>query len=142
YNLIEPRGNFRQLARFIIWTRSVNKLRHFYERIQSNYIGSSEGRGLRSSNCRTGERINFINTQFQFFCEMKNLHHCIYSSSVGNECGSVFAENCSFSQEQITVVHEEINHLRRSFFSGYYFKKPQVPRRVEEVRTAEMFLEV
>ena len=135
-------GDGKYVISFIVGAVFLYTVCYVYEGVESYHVGGAKGGRFGMTNNRAGKFIDFFDGEVEVFEDMRHVEHGKYTYAVGDKCGCVFTEHGFFSEEARSVFHEEIDDFRVGFGVGDYFEQAQVTGRVEEVCSAEMFLEI
>ncbi len=122
--------------------RFVQIIGNVNRRVQSHHVRQTESPRLGATHHGAGELVHLLHGQAHCLGGADGLHHRVDAQAVGDEARCVLTEHRRFAQKQIAVVHQEVDDFGVSFGAGDNLQKPQITRWVEEVRAAEMLLEI
>ena len=115
---------------------------YVHQSIQSDYVTRAECGALGSAHGRAGELVNGFHGEAHFADGVKQRLNGEYADAVGDEGRGVLAEYDLLAQNALTIGLQEREYLGLGFRSWDDLQKGQVARRVEEVRAAEVGLEI
>ena len=115
---------------------------HVHQGIQTDDITRAERCALGSAHGRAGELVNGFHGEAHFADGVEQGLDGEYADAVGDESWSVLTNHDLLAQNAFAVGLQEREHFGFGLGPRDDFQKGQVARRVEEVRAAEVGLEI